>query len=79
MRIKKDLETRSSCGSCGEQQSLETPTDPQEHNPLQTKHFPIPRLLRYKNTKPHFSSKFFVHTYNTTTTATITELTVKVK
>ena len=61
MRIKKHLETRSSCGCCGEQQSLETQTDPKEHNPLQTKHFPIPRLHKYNNTKPHLSLKFFVH------------------
>ena len=62
MRIKKDLETRS---SCEEQQSLKTPTNPQEHKPLQTKQFPILRLPRYNNTKPHFSSKFLVSTYNT--------------
>ena len=62
MRIKKDLETRS---SCEEQQSLKTPTNPQEHKLLQTKQFPILRLPRYNNTKPHFSSKFLVSTYNT--------------
>ena len=62
MRIKKDLETHS---SCEEQQSLETPTNPQEHKLLQTKHIPIPRLPGYNNTKPHFSSKFLVNTYNT--------------
>ena len=62
MRIKKDLETRS---SCEEQQSLKTPTNPQEHKLLQTKQFPILGLPRYNNTKPHFSSKFLVSTYNT--------------
>ena len=62
MRIKKDLETRS---SCEEQQSLKTPTNPQEHKLLQTKQFLILRLPRYNNTKPHFSSQFLVSTYNT--------------
>ena len=62
MRIKKDLET---CSSCEEQQSLKTPTNPQEHKLLQTKQFPILRLPRHNNTKPHFSSKFLVSTYNT--------------
>ena len=61
MRIKKDLETRS---SFEEQQSLETPTNPREHKLLQTRHISIPRLPRYNNTKPHFSSKFLLSTYN---------------
>ena len=62
MRIKNDLQTHS---SCEEQQSLKRPTNPQEQKLLQTKHYLILRLPRYNHTKPHFSSKFLVSTYNT--------------
>ena len=59
MRIKKDLET---CSSCEEQQSLKTPTNQQEHKLLQTKDFMILRLPRYNNTKPYFHPNFwYVH------------------
>ena len=53
MRIKKDLETRS---SCEEQQSLKTPTNPQEHKLLQTKQFPILRRPRYNNNNSNTNS-----------------------
>ena len=51
MRLEKDLEIRVVMGVVGNSKSW--------------KHFPIPRLSRYNNTKPYSSSKFFVHTYNT--------------
>lgn len=57
-RIKKYLETSNSCGGCGEQKSLKTPTDPLLTKSSENKTLSDPKNPEVQQQQQHNASLF---------------------